>query len=63
MESDDGVTAVKNCYPNGIRAAFLQSAFPELYCYSPAQIPAVLALSEFRRYISPAFPDKACGNV
>jgi ATP-binding cassette ChvD family protein len=33
MERDDGVTAVKNCYPDGIRAAFLQSAFPELYQY------------------------------
>src|SRR5258708_37525597 len=32
MDSDDGVTAVKNGYRNGTAAAFLQSAFPEVYC-------------------------------
>jgi len=33
MECDDGVEAVKNRCPNGMPAAFLQSAFPELYRY------------------------------
>jgi hypothetical protein len=38
MEDDHGAEAVKNRYPHGIPAAFLQSAFPEVYLdCAPAQ--------------------------
>src|SRR6185437_6554876 len=38
MEGDHGAEAVKNRYPNGVPAAFLQSAFPEVYLdCAPAQ--------------------------
>jgi hypothetical protein len=61
MDGDHGVAAVKNCYPNGNCTAFLQSAFPEIYCdRAPAAGRAALALSGSRRYISLEFPDKAC---
>jgi hypothetical protein len=63
MECDDGVEAVKNRYPNGIPAAFLQSAFPELYRYRTRKSRHPLALSGLRRYISASFPDKACGSA
>jgi len=60
-ESDHGVTAVKNRYLNGARAAFTISLSRALL--TPRAKGRGLALSEFRRYISPAFPDKACGGA
>lgn len=45
MEGDHGAEAVKNRYPNGIPAAFLQSAFPEVYLDCAPKCPALSACS------------------
>jgi ATP-binding cassette ChvD family protein len=64
MACDDGAEAVKNRYPKGILTAFLRSAFPEVYCNRrPRHGGGALALCGARRYISHAFPDKACGGL
>jgi ATP-binding cassette ChvD family protein len=53
--------AVKKRYLNDISLLYLQSAFPEVYYDRTCKGAARLALWRFRRYISLAFPDKACG--
>ncbi len=64
MREDHETEAVKNRYLNAVPAPYLQSAFPEVYFdRTPGRQALTLALSRFHRYISPAFPDKACGCV
>jgi energy-dependent translational throttle protein EttA len=63
MECDHEREAVKKRYLIVIVAAFLRSAFPELYRNLTRDKLRPLALSEFRRYISPAFPEKTCGGA
>jgi hypothetical protein len=61
MDRDDGVEGVKTGRqrrPGGIFAISVSRALPV-----HTEAPLRLALSEFRRYISPAFPDKACGGA
>ncbi|MGB8302878.1 MAG: hypothetical protein WCE36_03165 [Pseudolabrys sp.] len=63
MESDDVAEAVKNRYPKGRPKGFLQSSFPEIYDTAAADGAVALALSQFRRYISPAFPENTASKT
>jgi hypothetical protein len=64
MESDDGAEAVKNRYlndvPRGIFAIRLSRDLPIPLMQAGS---AALALSQSRRYISPAFPDKTASET
>jgi hypothetical protein len=56
MRGHHETEAVKKKYPNVVPAPYLQSAFPEVYFDRRGSLKrGALALSRFRRYISPAF--------